>query len=376
MWSGPERMRSNTRIEPVARDEWTREAPRFSDYSYRQSWAYGEALAERRRAASVHVAIRRGNDLLGLVDVRVKKAPLGLGGMAYVSWGPLAQTGEPDDLERLVQCMEALRVEFVKRRRLLLRVDLQPSLRQADWSDRTAEWLGTAGFSRAARLPIERTFLLYLDQPLKELRSRLAQKWRNCLNRAERNGLTVRHGSHRQIFGEFCSLFSRFRQQKTFNVDLDAAFFMKVHDRMEPSARFDVALAEKDGQVVAGHVASMLGDTCVYLLGATEKAGLETKASYLLQWHVITKAKERGLRWYDLGGIDPVGNYGVFHFKRGLGGIEVSSPGPFEVAPSGPSGKLIRAAETLYLFSQRLRKRRTSRTQRTPITSIVSRSDS
>lgn len=369
-------MKSKPIVEPVTRETWIHEARRFCDYSYRQTWAYGELLAERRRAVSVHVAIRWGNDLLGLADVRLKRAPFGLGGLAFVSWGPLVQLGGQDDLQRLIRCMEALRDEFVKRRRLLLRVDLQPSLCRPDWSDRAAELLSAAGFSRARRLPAERTLLLDLDRPLAELRRSLAQKWRNCLNRAEKNGLTIRRGSDRQIFGEFCSLFSRFRQQKTFNLDLDAAFFMKVHDRMEPSARFEIALAEKDGQVVAGHVASMLGDTCVYLLGATEKASLDTKASYLLQWHVITKAKERGLRWYDLGGIDPIGNHGVFHFKRGLGGIEVSSPGLFEVAPSGPPGKLIRVAETLSLFIQRLRRTRTLLTQRTPITSIASRSDS
>ena len=347
-------MKSEPIVEPVTCEEWIHEARRFRDYSYRQTWAYGELLAERRRAVSVHVAIRWGNDLLGLADVRLRRAPFGLGGLAYVSWGPLVQLEGQDALQRLVHCMEALRDEFVKRRRLLLRVDLRPSLRRTDWSDRAAELLNAAGFSRARRLPAERTLLLDLDRPLAELRRCLAQKWRNCLNRAERNGLTVRRGSDRQIFGEFCSLFSRFRQQKTFNVDLDAGFFMKVHGRMEPSARFEVALAERDGQVVAGHVASLLGDTCVYLLGASEKAGLETKASYLLQWHVITKAKERGLRWYDLGGIDPVNNHGVYHFKRGLGGQEVSSLGVYEAMPSGWAGTVMQTAAELHRRSRAL----------------------
>ena len=78
--------------------------------------------------------------------------------------------------------------------------------------------------------------------------------------------------------------------------------------------------------------------------GATEKASLETKASYLLQWHVSTEAKERGLRWYDLGGIDPVGNPGVCHFKRGLGGDEVVAPGIFQINPRGGFGWLTRLA--------------------------------
>ncbi len=351
-------MKSEPIVEPVTREEWIHEARRFGDYSYRQTWAYGELLAERRRAVSVHVAIRSGPDLLGLADVRLKRAPFGLGGLAYVSWGPLVQLGQQDDLSRLVDCVEALRDEFVKRRRLLLRVDLQPSLRRPDWGNRAAQILNAAGFSRATRLPAERTLLLDLDRPLAELRRCLAQKWRNCLNRAEKNGLTIRCGSDQRTFEDFCLLFSRFREHKIFDVDLDAEFFAKVHQRMHPSVRFDVTLAEKEGQVVAGHVTSMLGDTCAYLLGATEREGLNSKASYVLQWSAISNAKKQGCRWYDLGGIDPMANPGVYHFKKGLGGKEVCSPGVFEATPSGLMGNVMRRAADLHYRRQEIKRSR------------------
>ena len=172
-------MKSEPIVEPVTREEWIHEARRFCDYSYRQTWAYGELLAERRRAVSVHVAIRRGKDLLGLADVRLRRAPLGLGGLAYLSWGPLVQLGGQDDLHRLIRCMEALRDEFVKRRHLLLRVDLRPSLGRLAWSDRATELLKAAGFFRARRLPAERTLLVDLDRPLGEIRRCVEPKWSN-----------------------------------------------------------------------------------------------------------------------------------------------------------------------------------------------------
>ena len=99
---------------------------------------------------------------------------------------------------------------------------------------------------------------------------------------------------------------------------------------------------------MAGHVASLLGDTSVYLLGATLEAGLKAKASYLLQWNAILEAKKRGLSWYDLGGIDPEGNPGVYHFKKGLGGLEVCAAGPFEMAPGASTALVLRAGEWLY----------------------------
>ena len=63
-------------------------------------------------------------------------------------------------------------------------------------------------------------------------------------------------------------------------------------------------------------------------LGATSDDGLNAKGAYLLQWTLIQWLKENGIKWYDLGGIDPEGNPGVYSFKRGLSGTDVSSINP------------------------------------------------
>jgi len=104
---------------------------------------------------------------------------------------------------------------------------------------------------------------------------------------------------------------------------------------------------------VAGHLGSCLGDTCVYLLGAADRVGLEQKASYLLQWHVICAAQARHAVRYDLGGVDPDRNPGVYHFKSGLGGTEVVVPGPFECAPGAMGRMIVRGAERVHRWLHR-----------------------
>ncbi|MHC4711620.1 MAG: GNAT family N-acetyltransferase [Planctomycetota bacterium] len=59
-------------------------------------------------------------------------------------------------------------------------------------------------------------------------------------------------------------------------------------------------------------------------------------------------AHERGLWYYDLGGIDPEGNVGVYNFKKGLRGLELWAPGPFESVPSIVRGVITHGAEDLY----------------------------
>ena len=85
---------ARTDVRRLERAEWEAAVHDFRDHSYRQCWAYGAALAARRGAVSEHVAIERGDELVGLADVRVKKLPVVGGGLAYVSGGPLVRAGD------------------------------------------------------------------------------------------------------------------------------------------------------------------------------------------------------------------------------------------------------------------------------------------
>jgi ribosomal protein S18 acetylase RimI-like enzyme len=70
------------------------------------------------------------------------------------------------------------------------------------------------------------------------------------------------------------------------------------------------------------------------------------------------------MRYYDLGGIDPAGNVGVYNFKKGLRGLDLSAPGPFEMVPSILKGALTHGAEDLYQCAKL--RRRPGRRQAVP----------
>jgi len=87
-----------------------------------------------------------------------------------------------------------------------------------------------------------------------------------------------------------------------------------------------------------------MGDSAIYLLGATSDDGLNAKGAYLLQWALIQWLRENGFKWYDLGGIDPEGNPGVYSFKRGLSGADLSQLTPFVACNSVVSSAIVRAS--------------------------------
>ncbi len=334
-------------VESVSDDVWDILLKQFDDANYRQLAAYSKAAAARVNALSENVAIRKDGDLLGICNVRIRKLPLLSFGIAYVNGAPLVMksTESIDCATALSHCLNALRKEFVDARGHVLRVigvartDLSPDVTPRVFLD--------AGFVATLAKGRYRTILVNVKRELPDIRRGLDQKWRNILNKAERQGLEIVRGTDPALFVKFGELFSGLVARKKLKVDLDPEFFVALQNSLAAPDRFVVHLAMQAGDVVAGHIGAYHGDTAVYLLGAANEAGLKSNASYLLQWRVIEYAKERGCNWYDLGGIDPEGNPDVYRFKARIGGVDVCAPGPYE------SGTLLRRAilqnmESLY----------------------------
>ncbi|MGC2769610.1 MAG: peptidoglycan bridge formation glycyltransferase FemA/FemB family protein, partial [Candidatus Acidiferrum sp.] len=188
-----------------------------------------------------------------------------------------------------------------------------------------------------------RTLVLDLSSSLDELRKKLDAKWRNKLSGAEKNNLKVVAGNGPQEYQTFCQLYYQMRQRKNFETTVDAEEFRRIQESLAEPHRMRILICENQGTPVVGLVASAMGDSAIYLLGATSDAGLNTKGAYLLQWTMIRWLKENGIRWYDLGGIDPEGNPGVYSFKRGLSGLDVCQTNPLVASDSALSSAIVKA---------------------------------
>lgn len=345
-------------VVPLDRSAWEAEVRRFADYSYRQSWAYGTRLAERRGAVSEHLAIRRSGQIVALADVRIKRLPLIGGGLAFVSGGPLVRLGDglDGDLDRLDTALRALVADLVHRRGLTLRI--HSPVGTAEENERVAAALQRAGLRRSELAPAYRTVLLDVERPLDEIRPSLHRHWRRQLNNAERRDLEMTFGTEPERFEEIARMSDALKVRKGYELDLDARFYAEVQQGLEERDRLVAGLVLKDGVPVAGNLTALHGDTAVYLVGASTEDGLESRAGYLMHWRTIELVRERGLPWYDLGGIDDVANPGVASFKLRTNGLDVTAPGPFELAPAGLRGRAAGWAEAGY---QRLKGRRVDR---------------
>lgn len=340
-------------IRPIEKNEWLQLAPKCNTYNYRQSWAFGSACALRLNAVCEHIAIQKPNGVIvSLADVRIKKIPFLGGGIAYINGGPLMLLCNDYNEEIFTKTISAVTNEYNTKRGLTLRIAPPP---RADERKKDIDFLYlNLGFTNTNQE--KKTLFLDLSLELSVIRKNLHQKWRNCLNKSEKSNIKLLSGKETSDFKKFIPLFNELIVDKNFSVDLDIDFYKNVQQKSVDFEKFIVTIAEIDGEAIAGHVSSILGDTCIYLLGASNSVGRKVNAAYLLQWNAITMAKSVGCLWYDLGGIDQEENPGVYRFKKRVGGLEIDVPGPFEINASGFRSTTTMLAEKTYHYFKKVLK--------------------
>lgn len=330
--------------------EWSQMLDLFDDANIYQTFAYGGVHWGGKNLS--HLVLKRNGEVLGIAQLRiVRPTPLKFG-MAYLRWGPLwERRDKPLDPEVPTIMARALEEEYVGKRRLFLRV--LPNAFAG--SPRAAAM--QAAFGRFTREPVVanntyRTFVLDLGPTLEELRKALDSKWRNRLVSAEKNNLRVVTGHSSEEYRTFCEIYSQMRKRKAFETTVDVEEFARIQKELPEAHRMQILICEDRGVPVAGLVVSAMGDSAIYLLGATGDGGLNSKGTYLLHWTLIKWLKENSVKWYDLGGIDPEKNPGVYHFKRGLSGMDVCQINPLVACDSAISSAVVRAGLAIQQVSR------------------------
>lgn len=300
-------------VDSVGRDEWDAILDEFADASIFQTWSYG-AIRWGEGALS-HLVLERAGKVGAAAQVRIMRMPVLGVGIGYVKWGPLWRrrdgAPEPEIFSRMI---DALREEYVGRRRLLLRV----VPREVD--DAAATLLAARGFRSGGAEPPYQTLVLDLERSVDELHAALKPQWRGGLRRAAAAGLSIEQGTGAATFRTLVALHDEMRARKRYVAFFDVEDDRRIQEDLPERFKMQTSVATVAGEPHAAIAVSRLGDTALCLLAATGDAGLDSNASYLLQWRMIEWLKQTGCRAYDLCGINRERNPGSYRFKAGLAG--------------------------------------------------------
>lgn len=325
----------------------------FRDANLYQTWSYDRVRYNQHSV--VHMILKKGDTIVAAAQARTVKLPVTKIGIAYIRWGPMWKIkGIPDDDEIFRQAVRALRNEFSCNQGLTLR--LYPMVYRCS-NEGLEKILHEEGYQLYEAGRIKRTLIIDLKPSIEDLRASLDQKWRNCLNRAERNGLELISGEEDKLFDDISVIYREMVKRKALVELSDINHLKMVQSDLPHSLKLKVILARLNGEICAGAIFSAIGETGVYLLGATSDIGMKTNGSYIVQWGFVKWLKDNGYLNYDLNGINPHMNPGTYHFKRGLAGkrgSDVEFLGVFQVADNGISNAVVKLGEGLLSGCRRI----------------------
>ena len=94
--------------------------------------------------------------------------------------------------------------------------------------------------------------------------------------------------------------------------------------------------SDEQGKILAVFLGVIVGKRARLLLAASGPEGRKAYASYPLFWHFLEICHDQKISMYDMGGVDPKNNPGVYFFKKGMGAKEVKYLGEWELTNFQP----------------------------------------
>ncbi len=195
-----------------------------------------------------------------------------------------------------------------------------------------SETLAGLGFRRTP-YPGYQTLWLGLALDLEDLRAGLHQKWRNQLNKAERQKLKIVAGDPADA-GQllwFCRVYGLHRAKLRYRGPASAEL-MRLAAAFAAGDQALMLRAELDGKPVGAILVLCHGRAATYQAAWTTARGRAHCAGYRMLWEAVRALKERGtIDDFDLGGIyDGDANADALRrFKTRTGAEPVCLPGQF-----------------------------------------------
>lgn len=304
-----------------------------------QCRAYGAAKARSGGWTSelLHFHDGTGGEPIAACQVLVKqlRLPLISTGLAWINRGPCL-IGAAQDPDLYNACLDALFRYFVSERKFYLR--LAPAS--------MVEHLPSA-FLRT-QVPGWQSATVSLETDTDTLRAALKQKWRNTLNKAEKAGIDVQSGSQPERIYAFIADHEAFVERAGFRTTVTSELMRSLANADDPNFSLTAFSAhDVRGETLGWALVAIYGSTAEYLAGNSTDTGRKAGAGQILLWRAMVDMKARGLRWFDVGGMDlNLTPPGIFRFKEGLSGQPYALPNEIEALPTGlvagPLGRLIR----------------------------------
>lgn len=306
--------------EAAAR-EWDENLIRLPDCSPFQTYAWGEYNRALGWQPLYFAAFNENGEIGAMCLGLLRRYPFGIGLM----WCPGGLVGD-------VQAWnEDLRVTILesaglKHLYLRFRCDRERNIRDVLFLN-NSEW-ARASFMMTSGLSME----LDLTRSEEKLSAGLHENWRRNLKRAKKNNVSVRQTYDPDI-EELVRVFAEMEAKKNLPQLFEPEKLENLFKHVTENLIFFRTESEK-GEMLSFLACLIVGGRAIHYFSAATEEGRNTCASFAAYWEAILHCKKQGVTCFELGGIDPLANPGVYKFKRQTGAREVEFLGEWDWATS------------------------------------------
>lgn len=302
-----------------ARLAWDTNLMRFADCSPFQSYAWGQYRRGLGWQPYRWAAFNECGEIVAMLQAYVRRHRFGIG-MLWSEGGPVG------DLSACDESLQSSISETVGLKRLYCRfrcdrprgIEDVLRLKAQGWS---IPW---------AALNTSYTAVLDLTADEEALLGGAARSWRANVRRVEKSDVVTRQWPE-PVADEIHSAFRSMEKAK----GLDEQHSADEIEQLLGSAGHQLVLyrSENDrGELLSLGGALVFGRQANLWLFATTEEGRGSRAAYSVFWSLVRHCKRIGVTAYDLGGIDPINNSGVYAFKKDSGATPVELLGEWDWA--------------------------------------------
>ncbi|HVS21493.1 MAG TPA: peptidoglycan bridge formation glycyltransferase FemA/FemB family protein [Pyrinomonadaceae bacterium] len=289
-----------------ARRIWDQTLALLNDCATFQTYAWGEYRRGLGWEPCRWVALNNEGEVVAMMQGCLRRYPFGLG-LVWSEGGPVG------DLSVCDENLQAAILRTTGLRRIYCRFrcdrerDIQDALR-----------LSAQGWSTPwSLLSSNYSMTLDLSQEEDRLLAACEQNWRRNLRRSKDCNLSIRQWLDPNV-DEVLSVYVAMQNFK----GLEEQHSRDEIEQLLKNVKQQIVLYRCDdeqGEVVSILGCLVVGDRACALFWATTEQGRKLHASYAIFWALVQHCQRIGVKLYDLAGIDPVRNPGVYRFKRATG---------------------------------------------------------
>lgn len=298
---------------------WDQTLKTFADCSPYQSYSWGQYREALGWEARRWMAFDENEKVVAMMQGCLRRYPFGVG-LIWCEGGPIGDINVCDEsLQNAIRATTGLKRGYCR-----FRCDrprhIEDVLRLAALGWNTSWSPLTSNYS----------MVLDLGQDEDRLLAGCERNWRRNLRRAEGLNLTVRQWMDANV-DEVLSVYASMQEVKGLNEQWsrkEVEELLRTHKQQLVLYRCD----DENQKVVSLLGCMVAGEHACAVFSATSEAGRKLHASYPTFWAVVQHCRRIGIRSYDLAGIDPVRNPGVYRFKRATGATPIEYLGEWDWA--------------------------------------------